>query len=75
LHKNTGRLDLTKRRTLDYIKLTRLFYLEWNIFEDDDRVLGRVLFEQGLEVGRAGRQDHLVSLARLTVASLKQKKK
>jgi hypothetical protein len=51
------------------------FYLEWNIFEDDDRVLGRVLFEQGLEVGRAGRQDHLVSLARLTVASLKKKEK
>ena len=24
LHKNTGRLDLTKKRTLDYTKLTRL---------------------------------------------------
>ena len=30
-------------------------------------MLGRVLFQQGLEVGRAGRQDHLVSLAALTI--------
>ena len=44
-------------------------YLERNILEDDDRVLSRVLFEECLEVGRAGGQDHLVSLARLSIAS------
>ena len=30
-------------------------------------MLGRVLLQQGLEVGRASRQDHLVGFARLTV--------
>ena len=50
-------------------------YLERDILENDDGVLGRVLFEQSLEVGGAGRQDHLVSLAGLSVASLEQKYK
>ena len=50
--------------------LTREPCLERNILEDDDGVLGGVLLQESLEVGRAGRQDHLVSLARLTVASL-----
>jgi len=49
--------------------LTREPCLERNILEDDDGVLGGVLLQESLEVGRAGRQDHLVSLARLTVAS------
>jgi len=48
-------------------------YLERNILQNDDGVLGRVLFKQGLEVGGAGRQDHLVSLAGLSVASLETK--
>lgn len=42
--------------------------LERDILEDDDRVLGRVLFQEGLEVGGAGGEDHLVGLARLSVA-------
>jgi hypothetical protein len=36
-------------------------------------VLGGVLLQQGLEVGRAGGQDHLVGLAGLTVARLQNK--
>jgi len=42
--------------------------VEGHVFEDDDRVLGRVFLQQSLEVRRAGRQDHLVRLATLTVA-------
>ncbi len=42
--------------------------LEGNILEDDDGVLGGVLLEESLEVGRAGGQHHLVGLARLAVA-------
>ena len=42
--------------------------LEWNVLEDDDGVLGRVLLQQSLEVGTAGRENHLVSLAALPVA-------
>ena len=42
--------------------------LEGDVFQDDDRVLGRVLLQQGLEVGAAGGEDHLVSLAALTIA-------
>merc|ERR1719445_942256 len=38
------------------------------ILEDDDWVFGRVLFQEGLEVGRAGRQNHLVGLTSLSVA-------
>lgn len=41
--------------------------LEGNVLEDDDRVLGRIFLQQGLEVGGAGGQDHLVSLAALPV--------
>ena len=48
-------------------------YLERDILENDDGVLGRVLFKQSLEVGGAGRQDHLVSLAGLSIASLERK--
>ncbi len=42
--------------------------LEGHVLQDDDGVLGRVLLQQRLEVGRAGRQHHLVRLARLAVA-------
>ena len=42
--------------------------LEGHVLEDDDGVLGGVLLEQGLEVGGAGREDHLVRLAGLAVA-------
>jgi len=42
--------------------------IEWYVLEDDDGVLGRVLFQEGLEVGGAGRQNHFVSLASLSVA-------
>ena len=49
-------------------------HLEWHILEDDDRVLGRVLFQEGLEVGRTSREDHLVGLARLPIASLASRK-
>ena len=45
-------------------------HLEWNILENDDGVLGGVLLQERLEVGRASRQDHLVGLARLAIASL-----
>ena len=41
--------------------------LEGYVLEDDDRVLGRIFLQQGLEVGGAGGQDHLVSLAALPV--------
>jgi len=41
--------------------------LEGHVLEDDDGVLGWVLLEQRLEVGRAGGQDHLVRLAALPV--------
>ena len=37
-------------------------------------MLGRVLLQQGLEVGRASREDHLVSLAGLAIASLEIEK-
>ena len=41
---------------------------EGDVLQDDDRVLGRVLLQQGLEVGTAGGENHLVSLAALAVA-------
>ena len=42
--------------------------LEGDVFQNDDGMFGRVLLQQGLEVGTAGGEDHLVSLAALTVA-------
>jgi len=42
--------------------------LEGDVLQNDDGVLGRVLLQQGLEVGRAGREDHLVGFAGLAVA-------
>ena len=42
--------------------------LEGDVLQDDDGMLGRVLLQQSLEVGTAGREDHLVSLTALTVA-------
>ena len=45
---------------------------EGNIFQDDDGVLGRVLLQQVLEVGRAGAQDHLVSFRVLTLDEVQQ---
>ena len=41
--------------------------LEWNIFEDDDWMFGRILFQQVLEVGTAGTEDHLVGLGVLSL--------
>ena len=41
--------------------------LEGDVFQDDDWVLGGVLLQQGFEVGTAGGEDHLVSLAALAV--------
>ena len=49
-------------------------HLERDVLEDDDGMLGRVLLQQGLEVGRASREDHLVSLAGLAIASLEIEK-
>ena len=54
----------------DHRHETKISHLEWNILENDDGVLGGVLLQEGLEVGRASRQDHLVGLARLAIASL-----
>ena len=45
---------------------------EGNIFQDDDGVLGRVLLQQVLEIGRAGAQDHLVSFRVLTLDKVQQ---
>jgi len=42
--------------------------LKWDVLQDDDRVLSGVLFEQSLEIGGAGGQNHLVGLAALSVA-------
>ena len=42
--------------------------LEWNVLEDDDGVLGGVLLQQSLEIGRTSGENHLVSLAALAVA-------
>ena len=42
--------------------------LEGDVFQNDDGMFGRVLLQQSLEVGATGREDHLVSLAALTVA-------
>ena len=41
--------------------------LKWNIFQNDDRVFCWVFLEQGLEVGGARGQDHLVSLGALAI--------
>ena len=40
---------------------------EGDVLQDDDRVLGRVLLQQVLEVGGAGAEDHLVSLGVLAL--------
>ena len=40
---------------------------EGHVLQDDDRVLGRVLLQQVLEVGRAGAEDHLVGLSVLAL--------
>ena len=42
--------------------------LEGDVFQNDDGMFGRVLLQQGLEVGTAGGEDHLVSLAALAIA-------
>ena len=41
--------------------------LKWDVLQYDDRVFGRVLLQQSLEVGGAGGQNHLVGLAALSV--------
>merc|ERR1719219_2099551 len=42
--------------------------LEWNILQDDDWMLGRILFQQVLEVRTAGAENHLVSLGVLSLS-------
>ena len=44
---------------------------EGHVLQDDDRVLGRVLLQQVLEVGRAGAEDHLVGLSVLALKTQK----
>ena len=46
---------------------------EGDVFEDDDGMPGRVLLQQSLEVGTTGGEDHLVSLAALSVAFTEKK--
>ena len=41
--------------------------LEGDVFQNDDGMFGGVLLQQGLEVGAAGGEDHLVGLAALTI--------
>ena len=69
------RLEELRQLVLRHVDLAGVHELEdcrqvgkWDVFQDDDGVLGGVLLQQGLEVGAAGGQDHLVSLAALTVA-------
>ena len=40
---------------------------ESHVLQDDDRVHGRVLLQQVLEVGRAGAENHLVGLGVLAL--------
>ena len=70
-----GSLQKCWQLILGHVHLPRVHELqdggqmsEGDVFEDDDGVLGRVLLQQSLEVGTTGREDHLVSLAALSVA-------
>jgi len=42
---------------------------EWNVFQYDYWVFGRIVFQQGLEVRAASGQHHLMCLARLAITS------
>lgn len=42
--------------------------VEGDVLQDDDGMLRWILFEESFEVGAAGRQDHFVSFACLSVA-------
>ena len=73
-------LQKCRQLVLGYIHLTSVHELqdggqmgEGDVFEDNDGMLGRVLLQQGLEVGTAGGEDHLVSLAALAVAFTERK--
>ena len=66
--KSYGRLEEVVKLELEHES-----DLERNVLQDDDGVLGRILLQQCLEVRRASREDHLVSLARLSIASLEMK--
>ena len=68
------RLEELRQLVLRHVDLAGVHELEdcrqvgkWDVFQDDDGVLGGVLLQQGLEVGAAGGQDHLVGLAALTI--------
>ncbi len=70
-----GRLEEGGQLILGHVHLAGVHELEngremlkGHVFEDNDGMLGRILFQEGLEVGRARGQDHLVGLAGLTVA-------
>lgn len=43
--------------------------IEWDVFENDDRMFAWILFEKSLEVWTACWQNHLMSFACLTVTS------
>ena len=70
-----GSLQKCRQLVLSHVDLASVHELqdggqmgEGDVFEDDDGMLGGVLLQQSLEVGAAGGQDHLVSLAALAVA-------
>merc|ERR1719206_635035 len=71
-----GSLEEGGQLLLGHVHLSSIHELEdgsevrkGDILEYDDRVLGGVLLQQVLEVGRAGAQDHLVSFRVLTLGS------
>ena len=43
---------------------------EGDVLENDDRVLGGVLLQEVLEVGRAGTENHLVGLGMLALKNV-----
>ena len=43
---------------------------EGDVLEDDDGVLGGVLLQEVLEVGRAGTENHLVGLGMLALKNV-----
>ena len=70
-----GRLEKCRQLVLSDVHLASVHELqdggqvgEGDVFENDYGMLGRVLLQQGLEVGATGGEDHLVRLAALTIA-------
>jgi len=43
--------------------------VEWNVFQDNDRMLRRVILQECLKVRRASRQNHFVCFASLSITS------